>query len=248
MPETNELFEMLKAAYLRGHDFAHEHGFGAYGVTKAAYDYADKTTSELERRTSQPVAWTMRINHGPEGEANYANVYDGDGQFVGNLKTHHASAIVASFASPPQGEPVAVKGHRHYSVDEGGLYYVAPAPSLAVSDETMWFSPEIPPTIPKGSERYFIVAVRRAHSGKVWSFPATYLNAYPLTFEICECEAEHSDDGCPSTGWFTVSSEGEYDENYLPLLSPGDELVAWSEIQLHPLDARLTAAIGASHE
>lgn len=104
--------------------------------------------------------------------------------------------------------------------------------------EAKWWSPEIPPSIPKGHERYFIVAVRREHNGKVWTFPATYLNAYPLTFEVCECEAEHSDEGCPCTGWYSVSSEGEYDENYSPLLSPGDELVAWSEIQLHPEDAR----------
>lgn len=103
---------------------------------------------------------------------------------------------------------------------------------------TIWLDPAIPPATPKGTERYFIVAVRRSHSGKVWTFPAKYLNAYPLEFEVCGCGVEH-EDGCPCTGWYSASSDGEYDENYSPLLSPGDELVAWSEIQLHPLDARL---------
>lgn len=112
--------------------------------------------------------------------------------------------------------------------------------------ETVWFSPEIPPATPKGSERYFIVAVRRAHNGKVWTFPAQYLNAYPLLFEVCGCEGEpdgHVSDGCPCTGWYSASSDGEYDENYSPLLSFGDELLAWSEVQLHPLDARLVSEV-----
>jgi hypothetical protein len=36
----------------------------------------------------------MEINYGPDGEENYANVYNPDGEFVGNLKTHHAWQVV----------------------------------------------------------------------------------------------------------------------------------------------------------
>lgn len=51
--------------------------------------------------------WRYSINYGPDGEANYANVHAADGQFVGNLRTHHAIAICNAFAvceklaSPP---------------------------------------------------------------------------------------------------------------------------------------------------
>lgn len=43
--------------------------------------------------------WRYSINYGPEGEANYANVYDGEGQYVSNLKTHHAIGIVKAMNS-----------------------------------------------------------------------------------------------------------------------------------------------------
>lgn len=38
--------------------------------------------------------WKYGINYGPDGEANYANVYDAAGALVGNLKTHHAIKVV----------------------------------------------------------------------------------------------------------------------------------------------------------
>lgn len=40
--------------------------------------------------------WRYSINYGPEGEANYANVYDDQGALVSNLKTQHAVAVVAA--------------------------------------------------------------------------------------------------------------------------------------------------------
>lgn len=43
-------------------------------------------------------AWRYSINYGPDGEENFANVYAADGQFVGNLRTHHAIAICNAFA------------------------------------------------------------------------------------------------------------------------------------------------------
>lgn len=44
------------------------------------------------------TGWRYSINYGPDGEQNFANVYAADGQFVGNLRTHHAIAICNAFA------------------------------------------------------------------------------------------------------------------------------------------------------
>ena len=41
----------------------------------------------------EPESWRHSINYGPDGEQNYAMVYDGCGTLVGNLKTHHAIAV-----------------------------------------------------------------------------------------------------------------------------------------------------------
>lgn len=112
---------------------------------------------------------------------------------------------------------------------------------------TKWHAPEEAPYDREGYaiNRYYIVAVRRQQSGKVWTFPATYLHNYPLEYrDGCICKEEHDDLGCPTTGWFTCSSDGEFDENYTALLSRDgtgkqDELVAWCEIEKHPLDWHL---------
>lgn len=44
------------------------------------------------------TTWRYSINYGPDGEENFANVYAADGQFVGNLRTHHAISICNAFA------------------------------------------------------------------------------------------------------------------------------------------------------
>ena len=48
------------------------------------------------------AAWRYSINYGPEGEANYAMVYDDTGMLVGNLRTHHAIAFVSAMNASPQ--------------------------------------------------------------------------------------------------------------------------------------------------
>lgn len=50
------------------------------------------------REEAVPTEWRYSINYGPDGEENFANVYAADGQFVGNLRTHHAIAICNAFA------------------------------------------------------------------------------------------------------------------------------------------------------
>ena len=53
-----------------------------------------------ENKSAEAVAqWRYSINYGPEGEANYAMVYDATGELVGNLKTHHAIAVCNAFAA-----------------------------------------------------------------------------------------------------------------------------------------------------
>ena len=44
--------------------------------------------------------WRYTINYGPEGEANYAMVYDSKGELVGNLKIHHAIQVVSALNAP----------------------------------------------------------------------------------------------------------------------------------------------------
>lgn len=39
-------FQMIVDAYVRGNQWAHENGLNAEGLSKAAYDYADKATGE----------------------------------------------------------------------------------------------------------------------------------------------------------------------------------------------------------
>ena len=46
------------------------------------------------REANTAGEWRYSINYGPEGEANYAFVYDGGGHLVSNLKIHHAIAVV----------------------------------------------------------------------------------------------------------------------------------------------------------
>lgn len=41
-----------------------------------------------------PGLWRYAVNHGPDGETGWANVYDSADTMVGNFRTHHAIRIV----------------------------------------------------------------------------------------------------------------------------------------------------------
>lgn len=68
--------------------------------------------------------WRYSINYSPDGEANYANVHAADGQFVGNLRTHHAIAICNAFAvceklaSPPAPDAGGLEAVREALAEE----------------------------------------------------------------------------------------------------------------------------------
>jgi Lar family restriction alleviation protein len=68
------------------------HAEGPARDTKAE---AISTWNNRPARKEGEAEWRYSINYGPDGEANYANVFASDGILVGNLRTHHAMAIVA---------------------------------------------------------------------------------------------------------------------------------------------------------
>lgn len=110
-----------------------------------------------------------------------------------------------------------------------GYSYAAPQ-----AMDPAWEDPCKLPDIPVGSEREFICAVYRTHSDKVYTFSATYLNAYRLNYEW-GCPNEKSqetcdgcEDGCPTTGWFTLAGADDEGSQYHSLnLRDGDELRGW---------------------
>jgi hypothetical protein len=87
----------------------------------------------------------------------------------------------------------------------------------------VWRSPKETPVMGARQEAFFIVAVRRSHNGKVFSFPAIYANAIQLWYE---------DEGETRvvTGWFSPESEGDDATSFRDLLSNGDELIAWTDV------------------
>lgn len=108
-----------------------------------------------------------------------------------------------------------------------------------------WRHPDEVPDVPAGGSAYLWVAVKRNGDGRVYSFPAQYLNAMLLCDEWGD-GAERSgnryqhgpvdeDDGSfPATGWHSAKEHGEYESVYQPLLGDGDELVAWREVPSYP--------------
>lgn len=118
-------------------------------------------------------------------------------------------------------------------------------PQPAGGKAVAWRHPDEVPEVVPGGNAYFWVAVRRKHDGRVYSFPAQYLNAMLLCNEWSDdtersgnryhhgptCEDEGS---FPATGWHNAKEHGEYDCVYQPLLGDADELVAWREVADYP--------------
>jgi len=106
------------------------------------------------------------------------------------------------------------------------------------TDETWRGSSENPP-VAHGSEGEFIVAVRRARNGKVYSFAATYLNGYRLRYEY-ECPDGEKcqtcdEDGHPTTGWFReTGDDGEGSRYHAVSLDEGDEFLGWRNVPQWP--------------
>jgi hypothetical protein len=101
-----------------------------------------------------------------------------------------------------------------------------------------WNDPSSIPTMKPGNMKEFIVAVYRAHSGKVYTFAATYLNGYGLNYESCPkgnaspyevCEG--CEDGCPTTGWFSQTGDEDEGSTFHAMnMKDGDQLMGWQEL------------------
>lgn len=80
------------------------------------------------------------------------------------------------------------------------------------------------PSIHRGSCKAFLVDVTRAHNGKSYTFPALYLNQYPLWFEY-----ENEEREC--TGWYSIETGPPDDSQYHKLdMKEGDVMNGWAEI------------------
>lgn len=103
-----------------------------------------------------------------------------------------------------------------------------------------WHDGEIIPPVKRGGATEYVVAVYRAHHGKVFTFSSSYLNAHPLNYKYeCPkgdgCEGNGCDDGCPTTGWFYETGEDGDATQFNSLeLKDGDKLMGWCEIPRWP--------------
>ena len=114
-------------------------------------------------------------------------------------------------------------------------------PPAAEVREVAWQHPDTLPPVAPGQQGWFWVAVRHAN-GRIYSFPATYLNAMVLTNENCDQEERRGnryhhgpvdqDEGSfLATGWHDAKEHYEYSAAYSPLLdSDKDELIAWRSV------------------
>lgn len=102
-----------------------------------------------------------------------------------------------------------------------------------LSNTPRWHPASEVPTIPRRTARTFIVAVRRGHDGKVYTFPAAYLNGMVLIWDdyrnadVEDTEAEEP----ATTGWFSEKDHHDYDVAYYKLIDDkADELIGWTEV------------------
>ncbi|WP_432475333.1 hypothetical protein ACRRRS_21790 (plasmid) [Brucella anthropi] len=73
-----------------------------------------------------------------------------------------------------------------------------------------------------------LIVLYRTETGREVVLPAYYLNSYPLYMDdACTCAEEHSDDGCPCTGWYQQVYHPDYDDAYAPLRC---EVIAWASL------------------
>lgn len=102
----------------------------------------------------------------------------------------------------------------------------------------LWQSGDILPPVKFGHMKEFVIAVYREQSKKVYSFACSYLNAHRLQYEWCPKDAKKDgfcdgcDDGCPTTGWFILTGDGDNESGAFNSLTinDGDKIVGWQNI------------------
>jgi len=129
-----------------------------------------------------------------------------------------------------------------------------PQPDADTVRDADWRPPTDVPAVVYGGCADYWVAVRRKNNGKVYSFPATYLNEMGLTNDDDEplidiLQGNHWIELPPVGDEFTMLATGWYsakqhmgDDMYTPLLDSTDELVAWREVAPYT-DAAIDSAI-----
>jgi hypothetical protein len=97
-----------------------------------------------------------------------------------------------------------------------------------------WNEPDSIPSVAKGTEDLFWVAVDSRHSGKVHVFMAYYQNR-PLEYHedgVLVDDALYDTNGDPvdSVGWVDCKEHYEFDDYYTPLSFDDDyKLLGWKE-------------------
>lgn len=132
---------------------------------------------------SDTKAWRYSINYGPDGEENYAFVYDANGDLVSNLKTHHAVAVVAAmnaFAASPH--PIVAEGVEPVAIYHGN--------GVLDCGDAGHHNVELLKIIPAGTPLYAALA-REA--------PAVEPGEAPLSATTCfECDGPLNGPYCPA--------------------------------------------------
>ena len=94
------------------------------------------------------------------------------------------------------------------------------------------------PKTPANSDTTFIVAVKRARTGKTYVFTAEWLNEKLLNSE--DPEPDDPEDGTPFTGWYSLEYHADYDQYWEPLIqnSSGDEVTHWQPLPKAPRELK----------
>lgn len=90
------------------------------------------------------------------------------------------------------------------------------------------------PDTPPDSDTSFIVAVRRAHNGVTYVFPAEWLNQKLLSTP----DVDEPEDGLPYTGWHSIEAHADCEQYWEPLITPGtgDEVTHWQPLPAPPTE------------
>lgn len=87
------------------------------------------------------------------------------------------------------------------------------------------------PETKAGTDADFVVAIRRAHNGKTYVVPASFLNRFEL---YSEDEAADDEGRIYVTGWYREMADDEYDTSWHKMETKGDVITHWQELPAAP--------------
>lgn len=88
---------------------------------------------------------------------------------------------------------------------------------------------EIAGHVPRHRCKRFLMLHKPLGNDNHYVAEAYYMNCHAIDYEDCICDNEndHTDDGCPTTGWMWLRENYDRDEQYSPVES---EVVAFAEM------------------